>query len=113
MSNAVLKVVGEVSAKWSQPSHHVDWQNQVTLLASQVTYQVSLSKLRALLERLRYSASDILGGSPQDAGIEQIFNVMSEQLQSDPTANLTTQFGPINGLLAQRDAYLRSVRSKA
>lgn len=111
--NAALKVVGDVSAKWSQPSHHVNWQNQITMLASQSTHPESLVKLNAILEKLRYSASDVPGGSPQDAGIEKIFNVMSEKLQSDPTADLTSQFGPINGLLAQRDVYLRSARSKA
>ena len=111
--NAALKVVGDVSAKWSQASHHVNWQNEVTMLASQSTHQESLAKLRALLEKLRYSASDVPGGSPQDASIEQIFNVMTEKLQSDPTVDLTNQFGPINGLLAQRDVYLRSARSKA
>jgi hypothetical protein len=113
MVNAALKVVDDVSAKWSQPSHHVDWQNQVTILVSQATHQETLTKLRALLEKLRYSASDVPGGSPQDAGIEQMFNVMSEQLQSDPAVDLTSQFGAINGLLAQRDIYMRSARSKA
>ena len=111
--NAALKVVGDVSAKWSQPSHHVNWQNQVTMLASHSTHQESLAKLRALQEALRYSTSDIPGGSPQDADIEGIFKVMSQTLQSNPAADLTTQFVPINVLLAQRDVYLRSARSKA
>ena len=111
--NAALKVVGDVSAKWSQPSNHFNWQSQVTVLASLSTHQESLAKLRALLEKLRYSASDVSGGSPQDAGIEEVFHVMLEKLQSDPTADLTSQFGSINGLLAQRDVFLRSARSKA
>ena len=111
--NAALKVVGDVSAKWSQSSHHVNWQNKVTMLASQATHQASLANLHALLEKLRYSASDVPGGSPQDASIEQVFNVMSEQLQSDPTTDLTSQIGPINSLLAQRNIYLRTARSKA
>ena len=111
--NASLKIVGEVSAKWSQPSHHVNWQSQVAVLASLSTHQESVAKFCALLEKLRYSASDVPGGSPQDAGIEEIFNVMSEKLQSDPNANLTSQFNGINGLLIKRDVYLRSARSKA
>jgi hypothetical protein len=111
--NAALKVVGDISAKWSQPSHHVNWQNQITILVSQSTHQESLAKLHVLLEKLRYSASDVPGGSPQDESIEQIFNLMSEKLQSDTTADLTSQFGPIHVLLAQRDAFLRSARSKA
>lgn len=113
MLNAALKVVGDVSAKWSQPSHHVDWQSRVTILASQATHQESRAKLRALLEKLRYLASDVSGGSPQGAGIEQIFNAMSTQLQSDPAVDLTGHFAAIDGLLTQRDVYLRSARSKA
>lgn len=111
--NAALKVVDDVSAKWSQPSHHVNWQNQVSVLASQATNKESMAGLHALQEKLRYAASDVEGGSPQDAGIEQIFNVISESLQSDPAADLTSQFRSINGLLAQRDVHLRSARSKA
>ena len=111
--NAALKVVGNVSAKWSQPSHHVNWQNQVTMLVSQSTHQESLANLHALLEKLRYSPSDLPGGTPQDTSIEQIFNVMSEQLQSDPTADLTNKIGSINRILAQRNVYLRTARSKA
>jgi hypothetical protein len=83
------------------------------MLAAMSTHQESLAKLRALLEKLRYSSSDVPGGSPQDAGIEEIFNMMSEKLQSDPTAELTSHFGGIDSLLAQRDVYLRSARSKA
>ena len=113
MVNAALKIVGDVSAKWSQPSHHVRWQNQAAMLASQSTHKESLAKLRALLEKLRYSASDVPGGSPQDAGIDQIFSLMLLQLQSDPATDLTSQFDPINGLLSQRDIYLRTSRSKA
>jgi hypothetical protein len=111
--NAALKVVGEVSAKWSQPSHHVNWQIQVNVLVSLSTNQESIAKFRTLLEKLRFSASDVPGGSPQDAGIEEIFNVMSEKLQSDPTTDLTSHFGGVNSLLVQRDVYLRSARSKA
>lgn len=111
--SAALKVVGDVSAKWSQPSHHVDWRDQVTTLASQSTHQESLATLHALLEQLRYATSDVPGGSPQDAGIEHTFNVMSETLQSDPAADLTSHFGGIKGLLVQRDVFLRSARRKA
>lgn len=113
MLNAALKVVDDVSAKWSQPSHHVDWQSQVAILVSKATHQESISKLSALLEKLRYLASDVPGGSPQDASIDQIFKSISDQLHADPAVDLTSQLGPIAGLLAQRDAYLRSVRSKA
>ena len=113
MLNAALKVVSDVSTRWSQPSCHVNWQKQVTILTSQATNQESLAKLRALLEKLRYLASDVPGGSPQDASIEQTFIVMSDQIQSDPAVDLTGQFGAINALLAQRDVYLRSARSKA
>ena len=111
--SAALKVVDSVSAKWSQPSQHVNWQNQIAILVSQSTHQDSLAKLHALQEKLRYSASDVPGGSPQDEGIQMILNLMSEGLQSDTNADLAAHLGSINGMLMQRNAYLRSVRSKA
>ena len=111
--NAALKVVGEISSKWSQPSHHFDWKNQVAILMSQATHRESLEKLHALSEKLRYLASDVPGGSPQDSGIKQIFEEMTGQLQSDPAADLTNGFGELNSLLVQRDVYLRTARSKA
>lgn len=113
MLNAALKVVGDISYKWSQPSHHVDWQRRVTILTFQATHKESLEKLHALSEKLRYSASDVPGGSPQDSDIERIFDVMTAQLQSDPAADLINGFGEINSLLVQRDVYLRTARSKA
>ena len=111
--NAALKVVGEISSKWSQPSHHFDWKNQVAILMSQATHKESLENLHALSEKLRYLASDVPGGSPQDSGIKQIFEEMTGQLQSDPAADLTNGFGELNSLLVQRDVYLRTARSKA
>ena len=111
--NAGLKVVGEISSKWSQPSHHFDWKNQVAILMSQATHKESREKLQALSEKLRYLASDVPGGSPQDSGIKQIFEEMTGQLQSDPAADLTNGFGELNSLLVQRDVYLRTARSKA
>ena len=32
---ATLNVVGNVSAKWAQPSQHFDWQNKVSMLVHQ------------------------------------------------------------------------------
>lgn len=111
--NAALKVVGEISSKLSQPSRHFDWKNQVAILMSQATHKESLENLHALSEKLRYLASDVPGGSPQDSGIQQIFDGMTGQLQSDPAADLTSGFGELNSLLVQRDVYLRTARSKA
>ena len=111
--NAALKVVGEISSKLSQPSRHFDWKNQVAILMSQATHKESLENLHALSEKLRYLASDVPGGSPQDSGIKQIFDGMTGQLQSDPAADLTNGFGELNSLLVQRDVYLRTARSKA
>lgn len=111
--NAALKVVGEISSKLSQPSRHFDWKNQVAILMSQATHKESLENLHALSEKLRYLASDVPGGSPQDSGIKQIFEEMTGRLQSDPAADLTNGFGELNSLLVQRDVYLRTARSKA
>lgn len=80
---------------------------------SQATHRESLEKLHALSEKLRYLASDVPGGSPQDSGIKQIFEEMTGQLQLDPAADLTNGFVNLNSLLVQRDVYLRTARSKA
>ncbi|MDR1647271.1 MAG: hypothetical protein LBR88_04440 [Zoogloeaceae bacterium] len=111
--SAALKVVENISAKGTQISHHVDWQGRVSILASTATHEESVAKLRAFGEKLRYSPNDMPGGSPQDAAIEQAFEQMSAQLQTDPAVNLTNQFGALDGLLAQRDTYLRSARGRA
>lgn len=111
--SSALKVVDNISNKWSQPSRHVDWQRQATILTSQATHPKSLESLHALSEKLRYSASDVPGGSPHDAGIEQVFSVLAAQLQTDPASDLTNHFGGLNSLLMQRDSHLRAARSKA
>lgn len=113
MLNAALKIVGDISNKWSQPSHHATWQSQVAILASQATHKESLTGLQALLEKFRYLASDVSGGSPHDSNIEQIFCEMSAQLKSNSASDLTIRFGEISSLLTQRDVYLRTTRSRA
>ena len=113
MLSSALKVVSNISNKWAQPSRHVDWQRQAIILTSQATHPKSLENFHALGEKLRYSASDVPGGSPQDSSIEQTFNVLAEQLQIDPASDLTTHFGGLNSLLMQRDSHLRAARSKA
>ena len=111
--NAALKVVGDISNKWSQPSHHVNWQGLVTILASQAIHKESLAGLNALSEQLRYLASDVPGKSPQDSDIEKIFSAMSTQLQANPAVDLTVGLSEIDSLLTQRNVYLRTARSKA
>jgi hypothetical protein len=111
--SAALKVVENISVKTAQISHHVDWQGRVSILASMAAHEESVAKLRALGEKLRYSPSDVPGGSPQDEAIEQVFKQMSGQLQADPATDLKDMVGALDGLLAQRDVYLRSARSRA
>lgn len=113
MLNAALKVVGDITATSAQPSRHVDWQSRVSVLTSHASHQQSLARLRALGEKLRYVASDVPGGSPQDIGIDQTFNSILAQLQSDPSADVTGHFSVIDSLLMQRDVYLRGARSQA
>jgi hypothetical protein len=111
--SAALKVIESVSDKGAVISHHVDWQGEAASLASMAVHPDSLAKLRALSEKLRYSPSDVPGGSPQDTAINDALGRMSAQLQTDPATDLTGQFGALDSLLAQRDVYLRSARGKA
>jgi len=110
--NAALEVVNDISNKWSQPSKHFDWQNQVTLLISQTVHQESIDQLHLLKEELNYLASDIPEGSPQDTFIEQALNAMALDLQSDHTADLSNRLNEIKRHLIQRDIYLRAARHK-
>ncbi|ASU38542.1 hypothetical protein hmeg3_09690 [Herbaspirillum sp. meg3] len=112
MLNAALKVVGNVSVKSSAPSRHIEWQRQVSAMALQSTHQESLAKLRAVEENFLYLASDVPGGSPYDVDVDQTLNAVSDQLALDGANDLLGQLRKLDKLIAQRDIYLRSARSK-
>jgi hypothetical protein len=110
---AAFRIITENTHSPAKRSHHGQWQTQVALLLAQTTEPSCAEQLRALGEKLRYMASDVQGGCPQDADIEQTFSLMSSTLQTNPAADLSSTLQKLNSLLMQRDSYLRAARSQA
>jgi hypothetical protein len=77
------------------------------------TEKNSKNSLEKLAEKLRYMASDDIGGSPQDAQIEDAIQEVADQLSSNSENDIQNIISKIEMLIAQRDIYLRSARSKA
>lgn len=113
MLGSALRIIDDVSGQQSKTSRHTNWHCQVTVLASQSTHRETTDGLHALGEKLRYLASDVPGGSPHDAQIDQMLGMLSTELKNEPASDLISRFGAIQSLLTQREVYLRSVRSKA
>lgn len=113
MLRAAADIVGNVAAKYSVPSKHVGWQSEVQGLRSIASDAKSKVSLEQLAEKLRYAASDVPGGSPQDSSIDSEVHGISDQLGEDSAANIQSQISKIEILIAQRDVFLRSARNKA
>lgn len=113
MLRASVEVVSNVAAKYSVPSKHIGWQSEVQGLRSITSDSKSKTSLEQLAEKLRYAASDIPGGSPQDGQIDGVVQEIGNLLSADSTANVQSQISKIEMLIAQRDVFLRSARNKA
>ena len=113
MLRAAADVVSNVAAKYSVPSKHIGWQSEVQGLRSIASDAKSKAFLEQLAEKLRYAASDVPGGSPQDGSIDSEVRGIGDQLSADSAANVQSQIAKIEMLIAQRDVFLRSARNKA
>jgi len=113
MLRAALNVVGNVASQYSVPSKHTRWQGEIQSLRSIASDTESKSSLEQLAEKLRYAASDVPGGSPQDGQIDSEVRAISEQLSADSAANVQSKISKIEMLIAQRDVFLRSARNKS
>lgn len=113
MLRATLGVVGDVASQYSKPSKHTVWQNEVQGLCSMATDTTTKSGLERLAEKLRYAASDVPGGSPQDNQVHSEIQTVADLLGSDNSTVLQNNISKIEMLIAQRDVFLRSTRNKA
>lgn len=109
---AALRVVADVAAKYSVPSRHAAWQSQLVALCSVAKDPALRRELERLAEKLRYSASDVPGGSPQDADIDSTIAALSPQVATEGPAALKEPLSRLELLIAQREVHLRSARSK-
>lgn len=113
MLNSALNVINTVSEQNVNPSKHFTWQITIQSLCPLSTEKNSKNSLEKLAEKLRYMASDIIGGSPQDAQIENAIQEIADQLSLNGSNDIQNIVSKIEMLIAQRDVYLRSARSKA
>lgn len=113
MLRAAADVVSNVATKYSAPSKHIGWQGEIQGLRSIASDTKSKASLDQLAEKLRYAASDVPGGTPQNCSIDSEVSAISDSLNADSAANVQGQISKIEILIAQRDVFLRSARNKA
>lgn len=112
MLRAALEVVGNVASQYAGPSKHTVWQSEVHGLRAVAADPTTKSGLERLAEKLRFAASDIPGGSPQDYQVSSEIQTLADLLGSDSSAILQKNISKIEMLVAQRDVFLRSSRNK-
>ena len=110
---SALDVVNNVAANYAMPSKHIHWQSEIQGLRNIASDNNTKTSLEQLAEKLRYAASDVPGGSPQDDQIDSFVQSINDQLVTDRASDVQSQILKIDMLIAQRDVFLRSARSKA
>lgn len=110
--HAAMNKVADVSNSYSQPSNHLRWQGDIRGLLGQVTDRKNADLIEKLAEKLRYAASDVPGGTPHDVGIDSAISEIGNLTDSN-TSGLEEIVKKIEILLAKRDVFLRTARSKA
>lgn len=113
MLRAAGDVIDNVAAHYSAPSKHIGWQGETQGLSSIASDTKSKAALEKLAEKFRYAASDVPGGTPQDSLIAGAVNDIRDQLSTDSGSDIQSLISKIEMLIAQRDVFLRSARSKA
>lgn len=112
MLRASLEVVGNAAFQHPGPSKHIIWQNEIQGLCGMATDTSTKSELKRLAEKLRFAASDMPSGSPQDNPISSEIQALADMLKSNSSAVLQKNISSIEILVAQRDSYLRTNRNK-
>lgn len=111
--NASANSIDEVASSSSNTSNHVVWQGQLTSLSSISSNKDSRATLQRLSEKIRYSASDVYGGAPQDSQISDAVADISNAIASQNDIDISGIASNIEILVAQREVFLRSARGKA
>lgn len=113
MLRAASNVIGDAVVQHCVASKHIAWQGAVQSLHHITSDTLSKTALEQLAEKFRYAASDALGSTPQDSSIDSVVHDISEQLAANSAADVQSQISKIEMLMAQRDVFLRTLRSKA
>ena len=110
--HAATNIIGNVEDEYSIRSKHIDWQGEVNNLKVMSCDPSSKSSLMQLAEKLRYSASDVPGGSPQDFSISRALLEINDLLTNDNTVDLKANILKLEGLIDKRNLSLHSIRNK-
>lgn len=113
MLRASADVIHNVETKKTTPSKHFGWQSDIQNLITITSNQSIKKSFTNLTEILRYAASDMPDGSPQDSLIDSTIEAVRGQLTNDVNANVQDQISKIEILIEQRNIYLRSARNKS
>ncbi len=111
--SSCLNLISDISSASSKVSGHVTWRGQLGSLASIATNKESRESMQRIAEQLRYAASDVPGGAPQDEAIYSEINSIESMLLQQADADLSASIVKLNLLIAQRDGFVKSARSKA
>ena len=106
---AARNVLGNAADRES--SRHQRWLGEVQVLRGMSTDRGEGELLEKLVDKLRHAASDLPGGSPQDAEIDALLAKMSDLLGAGGES-LAEAVRQTELLLLKRDVFLRAGRSK-
>ena len=109
---AALTVVAEVAQRHSGLSRHAVWRGELLGLAATVRDTAVRTDVERAAEDLQYAASDI-EGTPLDPDINNAIAAASRHVESGNPAVVGECLAELRRLLARREVYLRSSRSKA
>ena len=94
-----------------ESSRHQRWLGEVQVLRGMSTDRGEGELLEKLVDKLRHAASDLPGGSPQDAEIDALLAKMPDLLGAGGES-LAEAVRQTELLLLKRDVFLRAGRSK-
>lgn len=113
MLRAASNVIDQVATKYSTPSNHLKWQSEVQAIRGLASDKKAQKDLDQLSEKLRYSASDLPGGTPSDDDVQATLTQIEDAISTDGAADISSLVAAVNRHLSKREVFLRSARSKA
>ena len=103
---AARNVLGNAADRES--SRHQRWLDEAQILRGMAAQRGEGELLEKLVDKLHHAASDLPGGSPQDAEIDALLT----RMQGLSGADLAEAVKQVELLLLKRDVFLRAGRSK-
>lgn len=113
VDRGTAQVVSHVAATYSQPSAHLRWSQELSLMAAATADPVIRATIGALAEKLRYSPSDHAGQSPFAPDIAMAIAGLAEAASTQDVDAAKAAAGSCDSLIDRRALALAALRSKA